>query len=419
MRKILDVLALLIILSSCSKNTPSNPYKGQNNVFLTLSDERESLRIDNTYKQTVDFLVRLTSPATEDITIDVTVSGEGSKDFKLNTPVQVKIAKGTFEGRFSLTPDIRLLVAGERIAEVTLKTSATSVIVPTRGFKITIATALPIELTDRERSLLQSYKKRWGIDVLPLLGNIQCDGRIEWAGFKDMDLSYPKLVEARTVLVEKQVMIVGLSAHATEDRIILEFKHNALGQAAFMRELWEHLTILDRSYWNNPNVEIRPPYSTEIMKRIAWSPEKTSEETFDVQLDNVRLNPETGEITFVGAIKESVRYGKDYAYYEDMDDKLIVVPLHFETSVWRRMIEEYKKDATFRGVVYGGNVNLYSILNHESVMKDTSEVDNSKFFVPEGKIDFTTNTMSFKYPFYVENSDRYSNTFITCKPLAE
>lgn len=48
-------------------------------------------------------------------------------------------------------------------------------------------------------------------------------------GLKDMDLSYPKLVEARTVLVEKQVMmIVGLSTHATEDKIIPEFKHNAL-----------------------------------------------------------------------------------------------------------------------------------------------------------------------------------------------
>lgn len=420
MKKILSIFSLLLLtLVSCGREVQNEPYQGKNKVFLTLTDGTKSLMIDGPRSQSVDFHIRLTSPAKSNIEFEVKLSGKGLSDFKTESPIRITIAKGQFEAQFSLTPSIRSLIDGERTLEVGLVSSATTIELPTTPFVITIKTKPEVELTERDKELITAYRENLGVDILPLLGRQLCDGEISWAGFKEGDYDYPKLVAERTVMVEKQVMTVGLSKKATPTKIILKFKHNALGQNTFMRELWEYLTIYDEAYWNNPDPVYQQPYPKLIREKINWTKETAPKETFDVQLDNVRLNPETGEILFTGPLSQSVQY-EDYVYTEVMEETMTVIPFHFETSVWRRMIEEAKKDPLFLEQVYGGDINIYEILNNEGIKRDmlaSEGIKQTKYFKPVGKVDFKTHTMTFDYPFYVRNSDRYSGTHIKTKPM--
>lgn len=422
--KLLLLIGVVPFAVSC--DTPRNkPFEGANKVFLTLSDERVALEVSDTWIQEIDFLVRITAPLEEDALFEVVLENDGREDFAHAAPITFTIPKGKISGRFSLKPDIRKYVSKAREVAVRLKTTNKELILPEAPFVIKITPTVSIELTEREQALVKAYEEKWGVDIIPFLGDMQCNGRIEWAGFKEGDYDYPRLVEERTILIEKQVMQVRLSEQATEDRIILDFVTNALGQTAFMRQVWEHLTIYDYAHWNyKEDPAYAPPAAKEVRNKIKWHEDTAHEETFEVQLSNVILNPETGDIQYIWPLKTAIKY-PNYPYMEYMDGgdlKRMVVPFHYETSVWTRILDEIKKDDEFALQVIWADMNIYNILNNADITRDVltkEDIERPNYFQPTGKVDFKNHTLTFSYPWYVYNSDRYSGTYVTCTPVKE
>ncbi len=419
MNKIFYIILSVILIISCNKDVGTKAYEGKNYVYFSLLDGRSNLTIEDTQRDDIEFVIKTTAPLKNALTLFLELSGEAVNEFKTVNPIPIKMNKGDFELHFTITPQFNTNLIVKRSIQLKLKSESSELILPEKSFEIRIIPSPQIELTERESLLIESYKEKYGIDIYPFLGRQVCNGEILWAGFKEGDYNYPKLVAERRVPIVNQVMIVGISAKATEDKIILEFKHNALGQNIFMRELWENLTILDEAYWNNPDPAIQPPNPKIIRETINWSKETANNESFDVQLDNVRINPQTGTITFTDKKSKSVKYS-DYPYDDELTSNTIVVPFHYETSVWRRILDITKQEPLFKEQVYGGDMNIYEILNNAGIKKDMlakEGITQTRYIKPSGKIDFNTHTMSFDYPFYVRNSDRYSITHISIHPL--
>ena len=149
------------------------------------------------------------------------------------------------------------------------------------------------------------------------------------------------------------------------------------------------------------------------MKAINWT--QSSAETFNVVLDNVRVNASTGTLAFTG--KRLSGMPATYPLREEESDSPIVVPFTYESSVWTRVMAKIAAEPTFKKTVESADgMELYSILSNTGIDEDrTAEIEATEghYVKPEGKIDLKKGTLSFTFPFHGHNSDYYSVVKVT------
>lgn len=154
--------------------------------------------------------------------------------------------------------------------------------------------------------------------------------------------------------------------------------------------------------------------SLEVMKAINWT--QSSAETFNVVLDNIRVDASSGTLAFTG--KRVTGMPATYPLREEEKDSPIVVPFTYESSVWKRVMAKIDADPTFKEKVEmaGENMELYKVLSNTGIDEDRSsdiEAPVGHYVKPEGKIDLKKGTLSFTFPFHGENSDYYSVVKVT------
>ena len=400
------LLALLALgLSSCRKDSPTpNRYTGQDKVYLSLSDGTRSGTISSLETRPIRVLIRLTRPVEQPLTLSFSLEGSAAPSLSLSSQI-VTIPAGSFEGELSITPHFKTLTES---LEATLR--VTSVLPSDGDLTLRVTPIRSWSPTPEQEKLIAGYKAK-GIDLSRVLGFHSVSGTVDFAGFGEYDYgpTDAPLKEERMSL-SSEIMRVELSRHATADRPILTFSYNAFGLNAILKRIWYALSI-------NNDFEFRQQEeSMAVAREIGW--ERDSPETFNVTLDNIRLD--RGQLTYTGLRSEGIP--KDFPFLVQglYTSDPIVVPFTYETSVIDRVLAEIKRTPTFLDRVTQVNgFNLYSLLSNTGIDEDHTESIGGRtgsYIAPQGTIDLTTGRMTFTFPLHVENSDHYTIVRVTTEP---
>lgn len=400
------LLALLALgLTSCRKDSPTpNRYTGQDKVYLSLSDGTRSGTISSLETRPIRVLIRLTRPVEQPLTLSFSLEGSAAPSLSLSSQI-VTIPAGSFEGELSITPHFKTLTES---LEATLR--VTSVLPSDGDLTLRVTPIRSWSPTPEQEKLIAGYKAK-GIDLSRVLGFHSVSGTVDFAGFGEYDYgpTDAPLKEERMSL-SSEIMRVELSRHATADRPILTFSYNAFGLNAILKRIWYALSI-------NNDFEFRQQEeSMAVAREIGW--ERDSPETFNVTLDNIRLD--RGQLTYTGLRSEGIP--KDFPFLVQglYTSDPIVVPFTYETSVIDRVLAEIKRTPTFLDRVTQVNgFNLYSLLSNTGIDEDHSESIGGRtgsYIAPQSTIDLTTGRMTFTFPLHVENSDHYTIVRVTTEP---
>ena len=400
------LLAILALgLTSCRKDSPTpNRYTGQDKVYLSLSDGTRSGTISSLETRPIRVLIRLTRPVEQPLTLSFSLEGSAAPSLSLSSQI-VTIPAGSFEGELSITPHFKTLTES---LEATLRVTS---LLPSDGdLTLRVTPIRSWSPTPEQEKLIAGYKAK-GIDLSRVLGFHSVSGTVDFAGFGEYDYgpTDAPLKEERMSL-SSEIMRVELSRHATADRPILTFSYNAFGLNAILKRIWYALSI-------NNDFEFRQQEeSMAVAREIGW--ERDSPETFNVTLDNIRL--ERGQLTYTGLRSEGIP--KDFPFLVQglYTSDPIVVPFTYETSVIDRVLAEIKRTPTFLDRVTQVNgFNLYSLLSNTGIDEDHTESIGGRtgsYIAPQGTIDLTTGRMTFTFPLHVENSDHYTIVRVTTEP---
>lgn len=400
------LLAFLALgLISCRKDSPTpNRYTGQDKVYLSLSDGTRSGTISSLETRPIRVLIRLTRPVEQPLTLSFSLEGSAAPSLSLSSQIVI-IPAGFFEGELSITPHFKTLTES---LEATLR--VTSVLPSDGDLTLRVTPIRSWSPTPEQEKLIAGYKAK-GIDLSRVLGFHSVSGTVDFAGFGEYDYgpTDAPLKEERMSL-SSEIMRVELSRHATADRPILTFSYNAFGLNAILKRIWYALSI-------NNDFEFRQQEeSMAVAREIGW--ERDSPETFNVTLDNIRL--ERGQLTYTGLRSEGIP--KDFPFLVQglYTSDPIVVPFTYETSVIDRVLAEIKRTPTFLDRVTQVNgFNLYSLLSNTGIDEDHTESIGGRtgsYIAPQGTIDLTTGRMTFTFPLHVENSDHYTIVRVTTEP---
>ncbi|WP_297193184.1 DUF4929 family protein [uncultured Porphyromonas sp.] len=400
------LLALLALgLTSCRKDSPTpNRYTGQDKVYLSLSDGTRSGTISSLETRPIRVLIRLTRPVEQPLTLSFSLEGSAAPSLSLSSQI-VTIPAGSFEGELSITPHFKTLTES---LEATLRVTSP---LPSDGdLTLRVTPIRSWSPTPEQEKLIAGYKAK-GIDLSRVLGFHSVSGTVDFAGFGEYDYgpTDAPLKEERMSL-SSEIMRVELSRHATADRPILTFSYNAFGLNAILKRIWYALSI-------NNDFEFRQQEeSMAVAREIGW--ERDSPETFNVTLDNIRLD--RGQLTYTGLRSEGIP--KDFPFLVQglYTSDPIVIPFTYETSVIDRVLAEIKRTPTFLDRVTQVNgFNLYSLLSNTGIDEDHTESIGGRtgsYIAPQGTIDLTTGRMTFTFPLHVENSDHYTIVRVTTEP---
>ena len=400
----LFAVLFLSLLSACRQDNPDNKFRGTNKVQLSFSDGSRTKLIDATSTAPLKVTVRLTSRRSDAVQLQVRLTGEGASALALSTET-LTIPAGQLEGTFELTSSGKE-VKTQQQAQVSLIPISSGLTVD-NTLTITLSPFPVWTPTAAQQALIDGYRAK-GIDLSMILGYHTVEGSVDWAGFSEYE--YGEGIRAhQTWGIDKATMLVTLSDRATADQPVLKFAYNAFGLNDIYKRIWDGYTINNLVYFYAEGAS-----SLEVMKAINWT--QSSAETFNVVLDNIRVDASSGTLAFTG--KRVTGMPATYPLREEEKDSPIVVPFTYESSVWKRVMAKIDADPTFKEKVEmaGENMELYKVLSNTGIDEDRSsdiEAPVGHYVKPEGKIDFKKGTLSFTFPFHGYNSDYYSVVKVT------
>lgn len=424
---LLPLLCLLALLSSCDKNNNSPNYAGDRELHLTYADGTmsQTIKLDDT--ATVHLIIKSSVKGTTDLKLDLKLEGiEGAT----LTPSSVTLPAGQISTKVELT------VSKKHLFDKETGTLTLTGIPEKTQLKNTLALILEpkviVKLSEHDRQLLSTWRRDLGINLLPFIGEMVCDGVIKEPGGGNPEEYF---ANPREVQIKDQVMTVAISKNATAAQPMLEFTSNALGLAAYYKEIWLKRTILNREEWNEGS-EYAPPSPKIIMRELNWKPEDPVE--FDLSLVNIRVDPkDKTNLVFTGLRAEAIMNdpsadlsNKDFMkkVYE-IDPVMEHYPypekimnlFQFHVPLWEKAIQMAKTKPELKEALISGNTDPYDVLQYSNVdsdgwMADIEDATITHYVQPKGTINYDQGTMHFVTVTDNHQSWGYTTIEITCRP---
>lgn len=403
------LLALGLGISSCKKDDSPSTYSGENKIHLALVDGSQSQVLSTVQTEPVEVSIRLTQRAQQALTLNLTLEGDGAPYLQLAN-AQVNIPAGATSVSVRLTPQRMNEVNEERTA--TLR--ATSSLAVEGQISFQILPLKPWSPTSAQTALLEGYKAQ-GYDLTKLLGYHTVSGSADISGYDGYEYGKKGAPErARVVEIKNETMLVELSEKSTASQPVLKISYNAFGLNKLFKQLWYSQSIADEEYFNvHTDGEDTPGLAAA--KAIGWS--QTSPETFNVVLDNIRLDLQGKTFAFTGHRIEGIPAAIRKVLEEVIDEGPVVVPFTYETSVWERILAKVAAEPSFQErVTTTSEFNPYNILQATGIDEDKSSdigTTEGRYVAPTGSFDLATGAMRFTFPFHLYNSERYSRITVT------
>lgn len=385
------LLSLVSLIACSMEDNASSEFLGENKIVLIPQTS-----------------VYLKDNSTDEIIIDIHLVKS------LNTPLKLKFAlQGNILGDNKIldieNPTIELL-AGQKKAHIKIKSSSRKLITETtnisllliennsslnleKNLEITLQPLTPTdELTPKQIELLELYKSN-GLDLFPLIGDVEMTGTIYFPGDGNLEALYDK----KTIQING-ITTFTLSEEATVEKPVLKMVSNAMGLESYLYRLFRDLTIDDLVFWNNQSPDA-PPANKNIMELIGLTRE--SKETFEVILDGIEIDLNTKEISYTG--KGENFYG----------DEISIVPLTFKYSAFERLqkLIDEKNPIALESIENGANINPAAIVNNEDIEND--EYENETW--AETTAHFSKDKLSFKFIMGHSEAGGYINLTIDYK----
>lgn len=383
-RSSLLLLTLVIsLLCSCKKNN-RNEYIGDNKIFLSAAN--------------TNFI---SSNGHDEIVIDVRLV----KSLNHNLDLEFELVNNQYEGEnlLALEQSKGTIKAGEKHLQLKIiSTSKKHVASPQEitlqlrkkvdaialdaPLKISVLASGNMEqLSKAQVELLDGYKAQ-GLNLYPLMGEIDVEGKIEFPGGGNLISLYDK----KTATFKSKTQIT-LSEHATANKPVIKMTSNAMGIEKYLYTLFRNVTIDDKEFWN-PDNDMGPPGPKHIMKLISLSP--SSVETFGLALDHIEIDLKTKNVNFVNT--------------KILDKKSIqCVNFTFSYSAWDRLkalIDQGNPNA-IENSLQGGTVDPDAYINTENVSKDEYKHKDRPWRPATSSFD--AHTLSFQFPLGHEHMDDY------------
>lgn len=344
----ITLLSTLII--SCTKEDDLQGYTGENKIVL-LNDNAAFMQDNGTDELLVN--VYLVNRVTEDITLEFALENHIvnlQPIVVIENPI-ITFKAGEKKGVLKIKSTSRQLLNSEhKVTLKLIKNSSTLPLDKDYNFYVT-----PIkktqELTDKQIELLDGYKRK-GLDLYPLMGEIEVETTINFPGDSNLQTMY----KAYTSVIKGYTSIT-LSDKSTPDTPILKMTSNPMGIESYLYQLFRLETIDDLEYWT------QYPSAQQIMSLINLS--STTKETFEIELDDIKIDLSSRQITYIHYDKNE--WGND----------INTIPFQFKYSAWDRLqkLIDEGNPLAIENVEMGGSVDPSIYINQTNITHD--DFDNN------------------------------------------
>lgn len=340
------ITLLLALMSSCNKeDNELKGYTGENKIVL-LSESAAFMQDNGTDELLVN--VHLVNRIQEDVTLVFALDNNILNQqpiATLDNPT-ISLKAGEKKGVLKIKSTARQVLDSEH--KITLKLIKNSSSIPLNKEYNFIVTPIKKtqELTDKQIELLDGYKRK-GLDLYPLIGDIEVKTTINFPGNGNLETLYKPYTSQ-----VKGYTSITLSDMSTPEQPVLKMTSNPMGMESYLYELFRQLTIDDLEFWT------QHPSAQQVMSLINLS--TTTKEIFEVELDDIVINLKTKQITYTSILKTQY------------DDEYTAVPFQFKYSAWDRLkkLLDEGNPLAIENTEMGGSVNPYIYLNTSTVAED-------------------------------------------------
>lgn len=436
MMKILKKIAFLslslLTFFACDDDNKKPNYEGENRVITRFTSSNQTMAsLIASEGNSVEVEVALTASLDKDFRFALNVSDD-AKDYITISPMEQTIAKGEKVAKFTISSngkapekDLSAKVQAKAIDALLSK----MVISPEIFLQIKVPTE-NLNLTEKEKALIDSYKLNYSLDLIPLLGRYNANGKVIRYG-------EDKPNDAAPFIIKDEITEISLSPLATETKVILAMKTNAFGLANYFKTVYRGLTIDNKESWNHPDV----PSSNTLMSKTNWTAE--ANDKYDVAYYTIEIDPRTKnikedilkniiEITTLPTVdmlnkaEANANVETSFLIYSNADDltEYKYMPFVFNFEPWERILKYMKEnsnDEEMKAAIKEGSVSPYILLYNTTVHKDSWKEDEknelSNYVKPT--MSFDMNTKTIKVAFSVDNTSSagYDKIEVTCKKI--
>ena len=309
------IMAVFMSLPGCGQ-VEDNGYQGTNYIYLEAVDGKTTL-VGEDDAITVD--VYLTTSLAKDITLDFVV--DGPENVLAVTGSRLTIPAGS--KRASLTISV---ADAEDLPDVThFKLGlADDAVLPERlclesEFSFALVIIDVPDLTEEQREAVATYLAATGINISHYLGQVSVN--VEYVGFDNENQKPLDPVEFTGTTV------MTLSDETTSSLPVLKMLVNPMGIQDKMYEVLRSMTVQNSDWCDAESY----PDNTGLMNAIGWN--ETSQETFTMSLDGIKLNTDM-TVDFLGDGLD--QYG----------DEIVIVPFEYSFTAYDREVAAVA-DGTF------------------------------------------------------------------------
>ena len=290
------LLFLVAVFSGCSE-TDERAYVGKNSIYIRTEGDPVILAMDDEPLKATLMLIRAYD---KDVSfeIDVKYLTEGAGDLVTVNPAIVTIPAGEKSVDFEIISNKKGVVADKVQLEIGVKYPLPEADMGKveEVLRVVVKPYMEAEdLTEEQQALLEGYKAK-GLDLSKWIGVIPVKVSVEVPptdGLESLINGMKKVYTGKTV--------VTLSEDATAEQPILKMTNNPMGLTEFMYDMLRKETVENDMFWYyDPGEGEINPYMA-MMELIGLS--KTSLETFEMTLDNIRVDfPNNGvsNVEFLG-----------------------------------------------------------------------------------------------------------------------
>lgn len=398
------MIGLLASLFSCEDK--NNGYKGTNYIYLSTQDSPVIIESDTEAMITID--VDLTASLKEDVILNFEFIEEPSQILKMEgNPVSIKA--GEKKASFKILSNNKNILSAEQNIKIGIN------VLPDENLELKEQLTIKVkpdpqvpELTDAQKTMIEGYKEKFGINLYDYIGVVPCTVKILSPAGGSLEAfvsEYEKNITGKTVIT--------LSEKATADKPILKMVDNPMGLEEYLYDIFKKETILNKESW----VLGESPRTNYECMMAAINLTATSEETFEVTLDNLEMDFTNKTVKFVSTVLDSYESeigGIDYQIKYSAWDRLKAMAdkgLSIETESGQdgAKVNELVTDL----ISYGVTLEPFYFLRYSDINEDTWGNEPSDWIAPTAVIDTEAKQIKYEFTFDHYSAGGYTRIYLT------
>ncbi len=381
-------VAAMFMAASCDEK-PQEGYQGTNYIYLS----SESNSMYDTADSELAVAVELTASLEEDLTLTFKTNDTENIISLSGNPAIVKA--GTKTAVFTIkTAPINQSSQNFKVTLDTEKTVLPEKVVWREDFSFTVNSSKVAELTDAQKAVVEAYHKASGIYLPNYLGVVNVE-TVYTASSPDSDIPLEPVTITGKSTIE-------LSEASTAEKPVLKMTVNPMGLHDVLYEKFLNITVKNTAMWFD---EYSSPNYATLCEEIGWT--ATSEETFGMTLDNIKL------------AGTDVEFVADLSYFDEEyeeDVTMFKVPFEFSYTAYDRELKAIEEGKVGTAVdeywSEDATANPAFHLNCDDISEDWYESGN----YVEASASISAEKLEFTFCIYNYQDYDYSKVVATYTP---